>query len=79
MSELVKWVFDAYLQDNKRDAYVLAEENAIPVIPLADLTDWLRDEFFCMCRRPNDEHTATCAIRIGLRLINQLEAHRKEG
>lgn len=66
----VKWVpryIDRPGYPQSRDDY-----HEVPIITLDDLEDWLRDEFFCMCGRPNEEHTATCAVRIGLRLINQL-------
>jgi hypothetical protein len=39
----VKWAFDAHLQDNKRDAYVLVKENAIPVLTLDAVEAWLKE------------------------------------
>lgn len=44
------------------------------MIRVEDIKFWIMDEFFCMCGMPDTQHTTTCSIHIGLRLLAQLNS-----
>lgn len=46
--------------------------NGKAMVDLEEVKHWIMDEFFCMCGRPDQQHTPMCNIRIGLRLLEQI-------
>lgn len=81
-TSLVKWVADYELQDRQEDTdEPHGGRHGVPVIPLADLTDWvgkMQSAIRHLEQKDHDTKNWCDGCSEAQRLLAQLETHRKE-